>query len=140
VGRFHEKRRDISKDAEGRSADEKAHRHRQQDLRTPQRDDFLLEARTLAGKRRGHPELKGRPRNDANDRERPERGAPSKRMPDRCRAGTPTRLAAEKPSHTRDTARALRSGGTLAGATIAAMPRKAACEIAASARAPMRNP
>ena len=54
--------------------------------------------------------------------------------------GTPTRLAAEKPSQTKDTARALRSGGTLAAATIAAMPRKEACEIAASTLAPISQP
>ena len=54
--------------------------------------------------------------------------------------GTPTRLAAENPSQTKDTARALRSGGTLPAATIAAMPRKEACETAANTLAAMSQP
>ena len=51
-----------------------------------QRDDFLSEARSLAARRRGHPELKSRAGNDANDREHPEGGAPAKRVADRGRA------------------------------------------------------
>ena len=84
--------------------------------------------------------MKRDPRNDANDGERPEGGAPSKRMSIAVAPGTPTRLAAEKPSHTKDTARALRSGGTLDAATIAAMPRKEACETAAKILAPIKKP